>query len=289
MKGKRMKGKRMFSGVALLLAMATSTASAQPLSIGIKDAQFTQPLLEKLSEEYQKVDPSFQVTFTDKDDADGTIVVSDNGNGASFGRFVLLPIAHSGSTLLEGRKLRKGLDYSTFHDIFFGNKDEIIEEDFRKKYPLNIYSLMGPSVSSQLLADYLKSDVSEIKGKKILGKEKNLVQVVKARQDAFSVSLPAYVYDKETGSVNTDITVVPVDLNQDGKISDEERSVISSLDKISNYLDNVTNIGLPTGDLSLQTSQPELQRFVQWITGEGQNYLHEYGFLRAPTTLTALK
>lgn len=281
--------KRLLLGIIVMAAYLTQS-QAQGISINIEKATFSQALLEQLATEYKKSNPEFQVDFSKNTGTDATVEIANGNETNAIGRFYLLPITNSGNTVLESRKLKKGLDQSDLHDLFFGNNDEVIEEALQKKYPLDIYSLTGShSLSSKLLAQFLNADPSKIKGKKILGREANLVQVVKARQKAVVAGLPFYIYNKVTHGVESNITVIPVDLDGDGKVSDTERSVIGNLDKLSDYLESSAQIGLPSASLVIKTNNPEARKFADWIATQGQPILHQYGFLKENVLLSAQK
>ena len=156
--------------------------------------------------------------------------------------------------------------------------------------PGTVYSLTGShAITTTLVARDLSITPNRVKGKKILGSEENLISAVRSHQDAIAFNVASLAYDSNTYQPVEGLTVLATDLDGNGRISDEERSVISSLDKLTDYLDKLPHTGLPIGNISIKTDNQELRRFVDWASTEGQGYLSPYGFLKANKALTAQK
>ena len=79
--------------------------------------------------------------------------------------------------------------------------------------------------------------------------------------------------------------MLPVDLNGNGKINNEEK-FYSDLDKVLEQLeakqaDEIKNIPIEYLHLSIdkQTASQEAVDFLKWVNENGQGYLHEFGYL----------
>ena len=267
---------------------------AQNLQINVSDAQFTRQMMERLIKEYNKVNPEFTATVVDtREKADASVSLSGQDEVNSIGRFAILPIANSENELLHNKKVVKGLSNKLMHQIFVERDllEELDdEEDGEKQLPGTVYSLTGShAITTTLVARDLSITHNRVKGKKILGSEENLISAVKSHQDAIAFNVASLAYDSNTYQPVEGLTVLATDLDGNGRISDEERSVISSLDKLTDYLDKLPHTGLPIGNISIKTDNQELRRFVDWASTEGQGYLSPYGFLKANKALTAQK
>ena len=267
---------------------------AQNLQINVSDAQFTRQMMERLIKEYNKVNPEFTATVVDtREKADASVSLSGQDDVNSIGRFAILPIANSENELLRNKKVVKGLSNKLKHQIFVERDlleelDE--EEEGEKQLPGTVYSLTGShAITTTLVARDLSITPNRVKGKKILGSEENLISAVRSHQDAIAFNVASLAYDSNTYQPVEGLTVLATDLDGNGRISDEERSVISSLDKLTDYLDKLPHTGLPIGNISIKTDNQELRRFVDWASTEGQGYLSPYGFLKANKALTAQK
>ncbi len=267
---------------------------AQNLQINVSDAQFTRQMMERLIKEYNKVNPEFTATVVDtREKADASVSLSGQDDVNSIGRFAILPIANSENELLRNKKVVKGLSNKLKHQIFVERDllEELdAEEEGEKQLPGTVYSLTGShAITTTLVARDLSITPNRVKGKKILGSEENLISAVRSHQDAIAFNVASLAYDSNTYQPVEGLTVLATDLDGNGRISDEERSVISSLDKLTDYLDKLPHTGLPIGNISIKTDNQELRRFVDWASTEGQGYLTPYGFLKANKALTAQK
>lgn len=267
---------------------------AQNLQINVSDAQFTRQMMERLIKEYNKVNPEFIATVVDtREKVDASVSLSGQDDVNSIGRFAILPIANSENELLRNKKVVKGLSNKLKHQIFVERDllEELdAEEEGEKQLPGTVYSLTGShAITTTLVARDLSITPNRVKGKKILGSEENLISAVRSHQDAIAFNVASLAYDSNTYQPVEGLTVLATDLDGNGRISDEERSVISSLDKLTDYLDKLPHTGLPIGNISIKTDNQELRRFVDWASTEGQGYLSPYGFLKANKALTAQK
>lgn len=267
---------------------------AQNLQINVSDAQFTRQMMERLIKEYNKVNPEFTATVVDtREKVDASVSLSGQDDVNSIGRFAILPIANSENELLRNKKVVKGLSNKLKHQIFVERDllEELdAEEEGEKQLPGTVYSLTGShAITTTLVARDLSITPNRVKGKKILGSEENLISAVRSHQDAIAFNVASLAYDSNTYQPVEGLTVLATDLDGNGRISDEERSVISSLDKLTDYLDKLPHTSLPIGNISIKTDNQELRRFVDWASTEGQGYLSPYGFLKANKALTAQK
>ena len=267
---------------------------AQNLQINVSDAQFTRQMMERLIKEYNKVNPEFTATVVDtREKVDASVSLSGQDEVNSIGRFAILPIANSENELLRNKKVVKGLSNKLKHQIFVERDllEELdAEEEGEKQLPGTVYSLTGShAITTTLVARDLSITPNRVKGKKILGSEENLISAVRSHQDAIAFNVASLAYDSNTYQPVEGLTVLATDLDGNGRISDEERSVISSLDKLTDYLDKLPHTSLPIGNISIKTDNQELRRFVDWASTEGQGYLSPYGFLKANKALTAQK
>lgn len=270
-------------------------AQTQPLQINVNDAQFTHQVIERLINEYHKVNPEFSATVVKtREQADASVSLSEQDNVNSIGRFALLPIANSENKLLQNKKVSKGLNNKLKQQLFV-ERDllEALEDDEdegEKQLPGTVYSLTGSHATiTNIVARDLSVSPNRVKGKKILGSEENLISAVKSHEDAIAFNVASLVYDNSTRQPISGLTVLPTDLDGNGRISDEERSAISNIDKLTAYLDKLPHTSLPTGSISITTNNQELRRFADWVSTEGQDYLENYGFLKIENALTAQK
>lgn len=279
---------------AVVFTLVSSQLSAQTVKISIADAQFTKPLIEKLVGEYHKANPSFNaeiVSTAEGSLADVSITDSESNDQSVVARYVLLPVANVNSALLTDKKFQKGLNSKLAKELFVQKSvEEQIDNPDAKKLPATVYALSGSrSVTTNLLARSLNVTAKDIAGKKILGKEENAIAVVQKREDAVSVSIPSLIYDSSSRKPVDGLTVLPVDLDGNDKVTDAERAAVADIDALTAYIASSANSSLPVGDIRISTDNKYVQKFVSWVATQGQDYLKEFGYLKASDRLTAQK
>lgn len=273
-----------------VVATVVSPISAQTVKINVDDALFTQPLIEKLVEEYQKVEPAFKAQIVNGDVvSDASISISNDAKNV-IARYFILPVANSEAQILSEKKVQKGINQKVAKELFVERTvDEQLDNPDKKQLPGTVYTLSGKhSELTNLLAESLDVLVKDIRGKKVLGREENLISVIKKRPDAISVDVASLVYDHKTRKPIEGIAVLPVDLDGNNKVSDEERDALGDLDLLTTFLDTSSN-ALPTGNVGINSDNASVKRFVSWASTYGQKYLASFGYLKTFNDYTAQK
>lgn len=109
-----------------------------------------------------------------------------------------------------------------------------------------------------------------------------LAQAVK--KDALGIGFNniGYVYDSKTKKPNPGIVVLPLDLNNNGKI-DPEENFYNSLDNLVKAIASGKYPSPPARDLYFVTKgKPQnkvVKEFIKWILTDGQKYVHALGYI----------
>ena len=283
--------KKSFVFILMFLASAGRVA-AQELKINVSDARFTAPLVEKLIKEYNKVDPNFhaQVLTQENEKSDARVSLDNEASTFVLGRYFILPIANSQNELLSNRKIKKGLSERLVKQLFLSRDYlEVLdaEENGEKELPGTVYSLTGSrAITTKVFAKALNTQPSQIRGKKIVGREENVISVVKNHEDAVSFNVASLVYDTQSAHPVSGLTVLPIDLDDNGKISDDERAVFSDVNQLASFIDQKPETTVPSGNVYIDTHNPQLSAFANWVSSDGLQILHQYGYLKANQKLS---
>lgn len=276
--------------IAIALLSASFEANAQKVRIGVKDATFAKALVERLASEYNKVNAGVEVEVVNSADADANVQLADN-DLASVGKFIVLPIANSENEILTNKKLRKGVNDKVGKEIFVQpTYEEILdaEEEGEKPLPGTVYSLSGSrAYITQLFAEKLHATPNQLKGKKILGREENVLSVVKQQQDAISFNVASLIYDLSSRQPQQGISVLSIDLDGNGKVSDEEKAAFASIDALNEYVGKLAHPHAAVGDVAIVSDNQKVKDFVAWAQANGQEIVASQGFLKVNTALTA--
>jgi phosphate transport system substrate-binding protein len=94
------------------------------------------------------------------------------------------------------------------------------------------------------------------------------------------------IYDLSSRKLIEGLTVLPVDLDGNGKVNDEEK-IYDNLNTViqkfeSSNPKDLKNVPIEYLHLSVDKSKasPEAVTFLKWVNENGHNYLNEFGYLK---------
>lgn len=279
--------------LAALLAVGIQGVTAQSVKLNIGGAAYTRPLLERLAAEYAKTVPGFKVELVKDGGADGTVVVDGTAGAGTVGRTVVLPFANSKNPLLSDKNVRRGLTGKLARRLFVA-QDYLealdAQDEGERQLPGTVYTLTGSKASTtRLFARSLGAQPSDLTGKKVLGREENVVSAVRAHDDAVSFNVASLLYSLADRHQAEGLTVLPVDLDGNGRVSDDERAAVADLDSLISFLSRKQGDALPVGNINVESTDADVLRFVNWAASAGQQYLRQQGYLPTTAWLTAQK
>lgn len=280
--------------VFTLLLSTQHHAAAQSLNVDISGAEFLRPLVEQWIENYKAVHAGFEasITIDGKTASDIKLdVTAEKGGGEVVGRYYMLPIAHAGSTLLSHKSLRHGVNRRVARELFVEHDllEEVDADTKHKTLPATFFYLTGKhAIPSQLLAHDLGVETSSLKGKRVLGRPENVITAILRTPDGLAYSIGSLAYDTKGRTLRKGLTVIPTDLDGDGKVSDDESHAIADLDALTTYLSLLPEVSIPIGQFYMAHTENG-KEFADWIMHNGQNVLTQQGYLKAPPSVIAQK
>jgi len=258
--------------------------------------RFSYPLIQKWIDDYNKTNPNVQIIIESRgttDPAQYDILVEayeqdeaikDTREYVYVARYAILPVANSKSAFARFYA-DKGLDTDLINQIFFHDLFADREKQKPIKFPFTIYTRLQKAGAPIVFAKYFKHQQKDIKGTAIAGADEHLLKAL--LRDSIGVSyLPlSLIYDPQTRKPIEGLKVLPVDLNDNGKVNDEEK-FYSDLDKVIAKLESSDpgdRKNVPVGFLHLSVDKkhasPEAVEFLKWVNEHAQEYLHELGYL----------
>jgi phosphate transport system substrate-binding protein len=261
--------------------------------------KFTYPLIEKWILEYKKVNPTARIKLLKKgenntDSANISIVshkleetkLKQNDSYVQVAEYALLPIANEANPLVK-TVVKKGIEEKQLKDIFFKTShDELLSSEElakkKEKNPYTVYTRATSSCASISFADHFVTKWENINGKGISGDDKHLLQAVLKDTNSISYNNLGYIYDLNTRLPVKGIVILPIDINQNGKL-DKEEQIYGTLDQVITYLENNPDEKrIPTAYVNFifdkSITNETLQLFLNWVLTDGQKYNHELGF-----------
>jgi phosphate transport system substrate-binding protein len=278
----------------LLIASSAVAQEAHERKVVITGVRFSYPLVEHWISEYKKIDPNVHVsidprTVTDPVKYDLLIesfepeeTIKESREYLYLARYSLLPVANAKSGLAriyqERGLTRQLLTQIYFHDLF---ADQDKKEKIDAVY--TVYSRLQKAGAPITFAHHFGFEQEHFAGKKIAGADEHLIKAVLKDSTAVSYGFAGLVYDLTTRKPQPGLVVLPLDNDNNGKLSQDERSY-TNLDQVIEKFersDKALNIPIEYIHISLRKHgySAEALKFLLWVIDNGQTDLHHFGFL----------
>ena len=266
--------------IVALFLLQINSAEAQTQTVNIKAPGFVRPLVERWIAEYQKISSDLSFQLGKKKDNAIIFVLEEReerkeerGETVFFGRYAIVPFTGKDS---EAAALiaKKKLNDKRIKNLLF-EKDDLSEEKSDKlEDKLHIYTgAQSFSVALPYAAAYGLT-AADYRGKRIQGDDRFLNKAV--GEDAWGLGISALgnLYDLQSRHLKEQLQVASLD---DSKKID----LTASLDEVLEALETHTVEGIDVEKIgfAFDVNNLQLNRFVNWVLTEGQQYLHEYGLL----------
>ena len=148
--------------------------------------------------------------------------------------------------------------------------------------PIEVYTRSDAAGAAETWAKYLGATQEELRGIGIFG-DPGLAQAVRDNPLAIGFSNVNFVYDLKTRKSSEGVHVLPLDLNANGRVEDQEQ-FYETLDKLMHAVAEGAYPSPPARELYfvLHRDRPSalLNAFVRFVLAkEQQNYLSENGYV----------
>ena len=261
----------------------------------VTGARFSYSLVEKWIDEYNKVNPTVQIIVEARGSTDPLAYdilaevyrqdeqISKNREYLYVGRYAILPVANSISAF-SAIYSAKGLNNELIRQIYF---EDIFADKAKQtsiKTPFTVYTRLQKAGVPTVFASYFGYDQRDIRGNVIAGADVHLLKALLRDSTGISYLPVPLIYDLQTRKPVEGLTVLPVDLNGNKKVSDDEK-FYDDLDKVIEQLEasdvRIKNIPIEYLHLSVDkhNASAEAIDFLQWVNEHGQINLHEFGYL----------
>jgi len=285
-----------------VVAAAETTKPGLSGTISISGAWALYPMVVRWAEEFNKIHPDVRIDIAaggaGKGMADALARAVDIGmvsrnihpaeieRGAwwvSVTKDAVVPVACEANPALD-RLLATGMTKETFASIWItgevGTWSDVVEGG--APYPVRVYTRSDACGAAQTWAEYLGGTQEELLGVGVYG-DPGLADAVRRDELGIGFNNINYVYDAESKKPVAGIEIIPIDLNANGTI-DEEEDFYGGRDEIVEAIAGDVYPSPPARDLHLvsqgRPSRPVVVEFLSWILSEGQAYVHEAGYIR---------
>jgi len=298
-----MKGKVVIITAILLNATVVAYSCFQTLAIEVSGAWALYPMMVKWAEEFQKVRPSVRIDVSaggaGKGMADALAGLVDIGmvsreifpeeikKGAfwvSVCKDAVVPTVNKNNPVLDDL-LSQGVKKTVFIDIWINGNITTWGEVVGKPEvtdPINLFTRSDACGAAETWAKYLGRKQEDL-GKFAVGVygDPGLADAVKNNRLGMGYNNVNYAYDEKTKKPIEGIIIIPLDLNENGLV-DENENFYGTKDELVNAIATGVYPSPPARNLNLVTKDVFVglaKEFVMWILSDGQQYALETGYI----------
>ncbi len=279
---------------------APDTLQSMKGTVRISGAWALYPMMVKWGEEFRKTYPNVRIDISaggaGKGIADALAGMVDIGMvsrdirpeeikpGTTYVPVVkdaVFPAISANNPVLK-EIAKKGIKKKTFNDLWILGKPLTWGEiaGTNAKNTIQVYTRSDSCGAAETWAHYLGKKQEDLKGVGVYG-DPGLAEAVK--RDVYGVGYNNlnYAYDAKTGLPVSGIQVIPIDVNENGKIDPAED--LSTKDKAIKAVTSGVYPSPPARDLYLITKESfkePSKTFVKWILTDGQKYVNEVGYIK---------
>lgn len=261
------------------------------------------PMMVKWAEEFQKIHPGVRIDVSaggaGKGAADALAGLVDIGmvsrgvfpveveRGAFYVSSVIdavVPVASAANPVKE-ELLARGIKRQGLVDIWISGK----MTDWKNLFPganafgktgLHVYTRSDAAGAPETWALYLGQKQEDLLGTGVYG-DPGLAETVRRDPLGIGFNNIGYVYDAKSRKQVEGLLIIPIDLNENGRI-DPEENLYSTLDEVTRAIAAGVYPSPPARELNLVTLREfkgVTREFAKWILTEGQRYAAEAGFV----------
>lgn len=179
--------------------------------------------------------------------------------------------------------LANGLDREAAINIFITGKTKTWGQALgtSSKVPVRVYTRSDACGAGETWAKYLGKKQEDLLGVGVFG-DPGLAQAVTKDVSGIAYNNIGYAYDAKTKKLNPGIKVIPLDVNNNGKV-DADENFYDTMDELVNAIASGKYPSPPARDLYFVTSgkpvKKEVAEFIRWSLTEGQKYVLESGYI----------
>ena len=152
------------------------------------------------------------------------------------------------------------------------------------QYTVNVYTRSDACGAAQTWAEYLGNYSQEdLNGTGVYG-DPGLAEAVKKDPLGIGYNNLNYAFDMNTGEVVSGLRVIPIDINENGRL-DADENFYANKAKLMEAIGAGRYPSPPARELNLVTKKEFTglsKEFVQWILTDGQQYVEEVGYIPLP-------
>ncbi len=182
--------------------------------------------------------------------------------------------------------MAKGLKKDIAMQLWITGSVKTLQQAFGIKttIPVRVYTRSDACGAAESWAKYFGKKQEDLLGVGVFG-DPGLAQAVGKDPLGIGFNNICYVYDLNTRQPYPGMKVLPLDLNNNGKV-DADENFYGSMDKVIAAISSGKYPSPPARELYFVTSGKPMSKvlveFIRWILTDGQKYVNSTGFIKLP-------
>lgn len=190
--------------------------------------------------------------------------------------------------------LEKGLKKEAGNNIWITGKIKGWSQalNIKTSTPIHVYTRSDACGAAEMWAKFFGKKQEDLLGVGVFG-DPGLAQAVKKDPLGIGFNNIGYAYDASTKKQIKGLRVVPLDLNNNGKI-DADENFYNSMNDVIAAIASGKYPSPPARELYFVTkgnpkNNKVLTAFINWVLTDGQKYVHEAGYITLPKEKIAIE
>jgi len=278
-----------------------NSADQEGGTISISGAFALYPIAVKWAEEYKKIHPKTRIDISAGGAGKGmTDAISGMVDIGMVSRAIYLQESQKGAYGIAVTKdavvatisaenpvlndiLSKGIKQSVFTNIFITSTCKTWGQATggKNNTAIHVFTRSDACGAGETWAKYLGKTQEDIEGVGVFG-DPGLVSAVKNDPTGIGYNNIGYAYDSKTKKQNSGIRVIPIDVNNNGKI-DADENFYNTIDELTTAIAVGKYPSPPARDLYFVTKGIPQKKivadFIKWVLTDGQKYVHDAGYI----------
>lgn len=185
--------------------------------------------------------------------------------------------------------MTKGLKKDAGNNIWITGRVTTWTQAFgsRTDSPIHVYTRSDACGAAEMWAKFFGKKQEDLLGVGVFG-DPGLAQAVKRDPLGIGYNNIGYAYDATTRKLIKGLKVVPIDLNNNGKIDNDE-NFYDSMNDIMSAIASGKYPSPPARELFFvmkgnPVKNKVLTDFIKWVLSDGQKFVNEAGYISLPKT-----
>lgn len=295
--------------VFLLLSSCGGSAKKSEIAgnVSISGAFALYPMAVQWAVEFHKIHPDVQIDISAGGAGKGitdalsnmvdlgmvsrSISPEETSRGAWFiavARDAVIPVVNASNPVIDSLRLR-GLTREQLESVFMDHSITNWDQCFHtpSNGRINVYTRSDACGAGEIWARYLGKFQDDIQGIGVYG-DPGMADALKADKNGLGYNNIIFAYDMQTRRLYDGLCAVPIDINGNRVIDDNE-NFYQNLDSLMSAVQTGAFPAPPARELYFvcngKPANKTVIAFLRWILQDGQKYLPDAGYVKLPAKM----